>query len=149
MFSTIVVGIDGSKNADRALQAAIDLAKRTPDPSLHVVMAHLPLSERDIQAIAADLPEEMRPLLHADMESETVFAKAMSMVRGGGVDAEFHEISDDPTDALLAAIDRVGADLVVVGSRGEGIAKRVMHGSVSTKVLHHAPCSVLVIKADG
>lgn len=148
MFSTIVAGTDGSKNAERALQVTADLAKRYPGTSVHVVMAHHPLTAADIQSIAAELPEEMRPLLHPHMEADTVLAEAKSLFHSVGVEAEVHEIDADPTDALLGVAERMNADLMVVGSRGEGVAKRALHGSVSTKVMHHAPCAVLVVKAD-
>ena len=148
MFSTIVVGTDGSSNANKALQVSIDLAKGVPDCSVHVVSANHPLSGAEIESIAAELPKEMRPLLHGHMETDTILASARSACRLAGVEATCHELDADPTDALLEVIDREGADLVVVGSRGEGLVKRAMHGSVSTKVIHLAPCSVLVVKSD-
>lgn len=147
MFSTIVVGTDGSKNAEKALQVSAELAKRLPASSVHVVAAYKPLSAAELSSIAAELPEEMRPLLNAHAGAESILADARSVFRIAGVDAAFHEIDDDPTDAILEAADRFDADLIVVGSRGEGAAKRVLHGSVSTKVLHNAPCAVLVVRS--
>lgn len=147
MFSTFVVGTDGSDNAERAVQACIELAGQYPDCSVHVVVAHQPLSAAEIQSIAAQLPEEMRPLLHPRVGAETILAKTESAFAAADIAAEFHEVNEDPSEALLGLAERVDADLLIVGSRGEGLAKRALHGSVSTKVLHHAPCSVLVVKA--
>lgn len=87
-------------------------------------------------------------MLHAHIGAETILGKAGTIFRAAGVEAQFHEIDDDPTDAILGVAERNDADLVVVGSRGEGAAKRALHGSVSTKVLHNASCSVLVVKDD-
>ncbi len=146
MFSTIVVGTDGSENAEKALQVCIELARQNPASSVHVVVAYQPLSPAEVRSIATQLPEEMRPLLHAHVGAETILANAESAFADGDVKAEFHEIDEDPSEALLGFAERVNADLVIVGSRGEGATKRALHGSVSTKVLHHSPCSVLVVK---
>lgn len=146
MFKTIVAGTDGSKNAEEALVVAAELAKVVPDSSVHVVGAYRPLPESELREIASELPDEFRSLLHASYRVESTLDSARGIFTKADVKAEFHEINDDPTDAILDICERVGADLIVVGSRGEGAAKRLLHGSVSTKLLHHAPCSILVIK---
>ena len=51
----------------------------------------------------------------------------------------------DPADLILAAAERDGTDLIVMGSRGLNAAQRFLLGSVSTKVTTHAHCAVLVI----
>ncbi|MDH3682640.1 MAG: universal stress protein [Acidimicrobiia bacterium] len=146
MFTTIVVGTDGSSDAEHALRAAATIAK-IDDAQVHVVTAYQPLAAGDLRDIATDLPAEYRELLRADMDAERRLAGARRICEREGVTAEYHEIIEDPTDALLDAAERYGADLIVVGSRGEGAVKRALHGSVSTKVLHHAPCAVLVVPA--
>ena len=52
-----------------------------------------------------------------------------------------------PVEHIVAAADDPGIDLVIVGARGFGPIKRLLLGSVSERVLHHAPCAVLVVKA--
>ena len=54
--------------------------------------------------------------------------------------------SGDSAEALLQAAEDEGADLIVVGSHGAGPLERIVLGSVSEQVLHHAACSVLVVK---
>lgn len=56
-------------------------------------------------------------------------------------------ISGHPAEEIIAAAGEPGVDLVVVGARGLGAVKRLVLGSVSARVLHQAPCSVLVVKA--
>jgi nucleotide-binding universal stress UspA family protein len=146
VFTIIVVGTDGSKGAERAIRAAAAVAGRSPGAALHVVTAYQPLTPRQMNELAEQLPEEFRSVLSADMGAGSRLDSARALLVDAGVEAEYHEVSDDPTDAILDVVERVGADLVVVGSRGEGSVKRAIHGSVSTKVLHHAPCSVLVVK---
>jgi nucleotide-binding universal stress UspA family protein len=53
----------------------------------------------------------------------------------------------DPATAICEVAREVGADVVVVGSRGHGFLRRALLGSVSSHVLHHAPCPVLVVRS--
>jgi nucleotide-binding universal stress UspA family protein len=54
---------------------------------------------------------------------------------------------DSPGHGVVAAAEKAGADLIVVGARGLGKFKRVLLGSVSERVIHNATCPVLVVKA--
>lgn len=147
MFTSIVAGVDGSTNAEQALGVAASMAK-LDSASLHVVTAYRPLSAHEVDEIRSLLPDEFRDLVYANESADAVLARARHLVECVGVNADFHERSADPTDVLLDAVDEFSADLLVVGSRRENAAQRMLHGSVSTKVLHHAPCSVLVVKED-
>ena len=73
----------------------------------------------------------------ADEAAETVAEVAPS------VECEAVVLNGQPAEALLGASE--DADLVVVGSRGLGGFKRLMLGSVSDQVVHHAVCPVLVV----
>lgn len=52
----------------------------------------------------------------------------------------------DPGPVICDVAAEVGADVVVVGSHGSGVVRRVLVGSVSQHVVHHAPCPVLVVR---
>ena len=108
-------------------------------------MAFHPLSTRQLAEIGAQLPEDFQSILHSHYPAESVLGDARRRAAGQNVEASFHEVDDDPTDAILKVAANVDADLVVVGTRGLGPAGRVMHGSVSTKLLHNTPCSILVV----
>lgn len=51
-----------------------------------------------------------------------------------------------PADQIIRAADEVEADLIVVGGRGKGAVEAIVLGSVAYRVLHHAPCPVLVTR---
>lgn len=148
MFSTIVVGTDGSPDAEDALRAAAELARLNPDTKVHVVGAFQPIPAGRIREMADSLPDEFRSLLYGSMRVDATMDVARSLMKVAGVEADYHEVDDHPTDAILNAAEDHGADLIVVGSRGQGATKRLLHGSVSTNVLHHAPCAVLVVRKD-
>lgn len=148
MFNTIIVGTDGSSNAERAVRIAADLAKTIPGCTVHVVAAYRPLSGIQIQEIANALPDEFRDTLHADYGVDSILDAARFIFKKAAVDAEFHGVNNDPTEAILGAAERYKADLIIVGSRGENAAQRMLHGSVSTKLVHNTPCSVLVVRDE-
>jgi len=148
VFSTIVVGTDGSPDAEDALRAAAELARLNPEAKVHVVGAFQPIPPGQLRSMADSLPEEFRPLLYGTMRVDATMDVARSVMKRAGVEADYHEVDDHPTDAILNAAEHYDADLIVVGSRGESATKRLLHGSVSTNVLHHAPCAVLVVHKD-
>jgi nucleotide-binding universal stress UspA family protein len=145
MFNKIVVGTDGSTHGDKAVRAAIEIASGNPDADLNVVMAYHPMSARELSETKQMLPEDFRAILHAHYPAEETLERAKKRAETSGISVTVHEIDDDPTEALVTVAEKIGADLIVVGSRRETLAGRMMHGSVSTKVLHHAPCSLLVV----
>jgi nucleotide-binding universal stress UspA family protein len=66
---------------------------------------------------------------------------------GDAADVEQSVVVGRPGDEIVAASAESGVDLVVVGARGLGRLERLVLGSVSERVLHRAPCSVLVVKS--
>lgn len=148
MFKQILAATDGSANSFDALRVACQLAKSSPGAKLHVLTAFHALTPAEMIELTDDLPAEFKDMLHAGYTAERTLTEARRVVSAAGVTATFDDIQDDPTDAIIDAAEKLDADLIVMGSRGEGMAKRILHGSVSTKVIHHAPCSVMVIKAE-
>lgn len=148
MFKTVLVGTDGSDNAMKAVEAAADMIAGVPEAVLHIVTAFRPLTPAELEALAQQLPDEFRSHASAQsgVESRLESAKHLAEARGAK-HVELHQINAEPTEAILDQIDSHRADLLVVGSRGENFTGRILHGSVSTKLLHHAPCSVMVVKA--
>jgi len=79
----------------------------------------------------------------ADAELQRVFASAFP--QGAPADVETRLVEDDPGPALVEAAS--DADLLVVGSHGRGRVASALMGSVSSHVVHHARCPVVVVKA--
>jgi nucleotide-binding universal stress UspA family protein len=72
--------------------------------------------------------------------------EAEAFLAEAGIEARAVAGIGDPADAIVDEAGEWGADLIVVGTRGLGGARRLLLGSVSTKVVHHAPCDVLVVR---
>jgi nucleotide-binding universal stress UspA family protein len=139
MMQKIVVGYDGSEHAGRALERAAALAGS--GGSLVIVSAaHLATLSHDptLGASAVDPVESEWARGNLD--------KARALLAEKSVEVKTVEGLGDPADALVRQAEAEGSDLIVVGTRGLNAAQRALMGSVSTKVVHHAPCDVLVVR---
>jgi nucleotide-binding universal stress UspA family protein len=135
----IVVGVDGSPQAERALQHAIDQAKAwgaelTAVTGVPVgnagMLAWLP-STIDREQVLADIGAGMDVLVDR-YEAENPGLRIRRIVLDG-------------TGAELLTEFSTASDLVVVGSRGRGGFRGLLLGSTSQAVLHHSACPVLVV----
>jgi nucleotide-binding universal stress UspA family protein len=68
---------------------------------------------------------------------------------GDRVAVEGHVLEGDAKNVILDTADKIGADLIVVGSHGYGTFQRLLLGSVSSAVAQHAKCSVLIVRSPG
>jgi nucleotide-binding universal stress UspA family protein len=136
----MLLATDGSDDAALAARAAVDIARKT-GPELHVVHAwHSVPSTRFESYIHAQLKREGREVL----------AEQVERIKGDGANvAEAHLKEGPAVDEILDLAEEVGADLIVIGSRGLGPVKRVVLGSVSEGVVHHATRPVLVLRGGG
>jgi nucleotide-binding universal stress UspA family protein len=144
MFSSIVVGTDGSDTAQRAVEHAAALAKAV-GAKLHIVSAYVPTAAR-VQAGGG--PEGADWNVGPDVLVEGILSDAGTSAASLGVDANVRALRGDPADALIEAAEQEGADLIVVGNKGMTGARRFMLGNVPNKVSHHAPCSVLIVRTS-
>ncbi|MGH8977515.1 MAG: universal stress protein [Acidimicrobiia bacterium] len=146
MYHAIVVGTDGSETASIAVNRASELAKLT-GATLHIVHAFQPLSSTLVGASSTTGPTINVEQVNAGIESGAVEVcrHAASNAVRAGVNVETHALPGDPADALITAAKDIGADLVVVGSRGMSGVRRFILGSVPNKVSHHCPCSLLIV----
>ena len=132
----IVVGYDGSETAKRALAKAAELARGGGSVSVvSVVSVHTGA----VHGAAPIDPDETT-------ERSAELSEASAMLVEGGLKPKLIEGRGDPADAIVEAASSEGADLVIVGTRGKSALERTLLGSVSSKVVHDAPCDVLVVR---
>ncbi len=139
----IIVGFDGSHSAQRALAWAINEAgyRRAP---LTVLTVH-PVAVSGWTGNPIVLPEDAPEVETARQAASDAVAKAVAELgRPGPAEVTVRGMSGVPCDELINA--SADADLVVVGARGMSTMHRLLLGSVSTTVLHHAHCPVAVIR---
>jgi len=142
-FGRIAVTIDGSPNSEDALGEAIDLANRYG-------------SELTILTVAPIVPVYMpsgnsymaTPISQSDTaQYRALVDAAVKRAQNEGVSAVTGVCQEGVVvDEILAFLETHPVDLVVVGSRGLSATKRLLIGSVSSALVTHAPCPVLVVR---
>lgn len=140
----ILVPVDGSKHAEDALYTAIDMLKCKEGELF--VLAVVP----SFEAFDLELSASGRESIKKDFEakSERVVNRSCDIATGEGVKVHCKaEVSATSVpDAIIGFAEKEQVDLVVIGSRGLSPASRFRMGSVASKVVRHAPCSVYVVK---
>ena len=144
MFSSIVVGTDGSDTATEAVRQAIELA-RSVGARIELVSAYEPVTDARLHE-RVHVPEDLHWMVNPREDVEATLAAAATEIRAAGIEVEVFARQGDPADAILDVAEERGSDLIVVGNKGMTGAKRFLLGSVPNKVSHHAPCSVLIIR---
>src|SRR3974390_1775777 len=139
----ITVGFDGSHSAQRALEWAMREAAVRHAP-LTVLAVHLvPASAWTGNPIV--LPADAPELEKMRQAAEDATAKAAAELgQPGAIAVNVRAVNGDPGEELIKASD--GAGLVVVGARGMSAIRRLLLGSVSSEVIHHARSPVAVIR---
>jgi nucleotide-binding universal stress UspA family protein len=85
------------------------------------------------------LPEE-------DEERRRELAEAKATLSEKGIDATIVERKGEAASLIIDEAEKEGVDVIVIGTRGLNAAERWLLGSVSTRVVQHAPCNVLVVR---
>ncbi len=140
MYSSIVVGTDGSDTAKLALRHAMDLAAINGG-TLHIVSAY-----RSSGGAVKVGTEAEHWYVDTRTKIDTILDSAAAMARSKGLKVQTHAAETDPGDAIVAIAAEVGAEAVVVGNKGMRGPKRFLLGSVPNKVAHNAPCTVVIVK---
>ena len=141
----IILGVDGSPCS----AAAVAFVKRMAWPAgskVEVVRAIPPLLVAIPEAylVQSDRLDVLRKDLLVEGHRYVEDVSCELLGRGLTIDARV--IEEDPREALVEAARASGADLLVVGSHGRSSLSKLFMGSVSSHVVAHAPCSVLVVR---
>jgi nucleotide-binding universal stress UspA family protein len=130
----VLVAYDGSDDARLALEYAA--AKFGDDDITVVSVVPVPYSGRGGGIDPTSNVEDHR----------TALDEAADLLADRGVKATTVESVGHPANAIIEMAEKGEFDLVIVGSRGLGAVSRFLTGSVSGRVVAHAPCSVLVVR---
>lgn len=145
MFVNILVAIDGSTYAAKALDYAIEISERYDSkitlvhvvPTINGISAKLGSSKtmnlEDVEASLEDAGNEI--LEEGERTVKLAKIQAKTMLKHG-----------DAADKIIEAAEETKADLIVVGERGLSAVSRFPLGSIAVKVSQHAKCPVLIIK---
>lgn len=169
MIKTILTATDGSSHASKAIDLAIEFATRF-DARLVVMHAigqgdipdaliHMAEVEHIVDPPAANPSMPRASIPHGDVrrwkEDGKIHAyianKLLSAAEDAAREKKVGEVKTvaaegDPASRILATAEAEDADMIVMGSRGLGILKGMLVGSVSNKVNHLASCTCVCVK---
>jgi nucleotide-binding universal stress UspA family protein len=140
MFSSVLVGADGSATARRAVEAAAEMAA-VAGGTLHIVTAFDPKSYA-----GGTRPNEYE-YINADGDVDALLQELSFIAKKHNLTPVMHAGKGDPADVLIKKAEEIGVDLIVVGNQGMKGVRRVL-GSVPNSVAHGAPCSVLIVDTN-
>jgi nucleotide-binding universal stress UspA family protein len=138
MFKTIVWATDGSENAGRSLAYAKALAE---GPGTSLVVLHV------VQRITNSRATGLTANVDEGQVKEEV-KQVVAELAAEGVNASLKvvdELGAQPAHLIADAAREAGADLIVMGTRGHSVIGGLLLGSVTQRLLHVAPCPVLVV----
>jgi nucleotide-binding universal stress UspA family protein len=143
-FETLLVPLDFSPHSDRALEQALDLARRFGS-RIHLLHAyHLPVEIATPEQVT--IPRDFWTLVRESAEHK--LAGALEKVKAAGIQAETHLAELPPAQAITQTAEKIGADLIVMGTRGLTGFKHVLLGSVAERTIRAAPCPVMTVKDE-
>jgi nucleotide-binding universal stress UspA family protein len=142
----ILLTIDHSKRSEEAVAYAALLVR----PEGNEIRVLNVIEHRSVY-ISADLiphrtKETIQTITSEQTDARELVDRASGSLQRAGITAKGIVESGDPKAVILAYAEKWGADLILVASRGLKGLDRLLMGSVSNAVLHHATCSVQVMR---
>ncbi len=149
----LLVAVDGSQPAKRAVKFTVDLAKKFSSKVyvLHVIdlefAQELRLPEFSFfQNPRDDLLQSRKENKYVDMVCEQLLDSAEDELKSSGIKVETICASGNPADQILDTARKFKVDAIVMGNRGRGLFSRATMGSVSSKVCNHAENACVIVK---
>jgi nucleotide-binding universal stress UspA family protein len=141
-MNKVLIATDGSDSGHQAVEFGLDLAAEQNARAfiVHVTPVVDVMPYANFGYIAPTLPHEF------DEHDRELLQEALELAAEKCVAAETTLLKGRPADEIVAFADSIGADLIVVGSRGHGAIASAVIGSVSRDVLHESRRPVLIVR---
>jgi nucleotide-binding universal stress UspA family protein len=140
----VLLATDGSPTAEKATEAAIELSQLLETELVVVTAWDLPYTAVGF----APMPVNGELAKLSEEQARKVCLEATSRAEEAGVEARPVVLRGMPIQEICAAAETFEPRFLVIGSHGWRALKRAVFGSVSTGVLHHATCPVLIVRGE-
>ncbi|HXE89332.1 MAG TPA: universal stress protein [Terriglobales bacterium] len=137
-FRKILVGYDGSAQAEKAADTAVAFARALDSKVLILAVARPPepALKIEVNGVLDDAREHY----------QQGFARLIEAAKEQGVDLVAEVVVGHPAEQLIHRAEKEKADLIILGRRGTSMFEKWIIGSISEKVLRYAHCPVLVVR---
>ncbi|MCJ7632079.1 universal stress protein [Candidatus Bathyarchaeota archaeon] len=145
MFNKIVVPLDNSEYADKALEIAIDLAQKY---SGSLILVNIVPTTSTLITSPEGTSSQILMNLGGELEENgrRILEEGAKKAREAGLPVTTVLEHGNISDHIISISEKEKAGLVVIGERGLGSVARIFLGSVANNVSHHASCPVLIVK---
>ena len=147
-FKRLLVAVDGSDNAARAARVAIALAEKFNAELIvcHAIQTPFYSFTQDGLAVPADVLKDY--IAAAREDANIMVDKLVQLAQASHVKAIslIQENTFSVVEAIVNLAESRAVDLIVIGTRGRTGFKKLLMGSVSSGVINHAQCPVLVVR---
>lgn len=142
-YKTIVVAVDGSKEAEWAFKKAIEIAKRN-DAAL--ILTHI----IDVRALAAIEMHDRSVIERSEQHAKELLQSYKQQATEAGVKEVTVDIEFGSPKVKIAKdiAPKYNADLIICGATGLNAVERLLIGSVSEHITRYAKCDVLVVRTE-
>ncbi len=137
----ILAALDQSTYSSLVLKKAMETAAKENAELTTLTISTAPFNNLYLGEISGEFQEKIRQGVQETVQRIKDQAKA--------ADAKVNVVvqeSPSPADAIVEYAEKNGIDLIIIGNKGAGAVERFLIGSVSSKVVSHATCSVMVVK---
>ncbi|MBP2001228.1 nucleotide-binding universal stress UspA family protein [Paenibacillus shirakamiensis] len=141
MYQRLLVPVDGSEHALRAMQSAKDLVSTMKSQNIELTLLHInPQLSYTEPPLGVDVDSRLED------EGEQLMAPAYAILEG--ISAQIKKVTrhGDPAQLICKEAQDGNIDLIIMGTRGMGLMSEVFLGSVSHDVIQQAVCPVMVVK---
>ncbi len=142
----ILLAIDGSKQSDAAVEKLTKFVKSVTHIKVISVVERMSAIGAEPFAVSAEFYAEVERNAEKNAEENVNTAKTKLAEALENAEISTEVFIGNPSQVIVEEAENWLADLIVVGSHGYGFWQRTLLGSVSNSVVHHASCSVLVVK---
>lgn len=145
-FCRILVPLDGSELAERALPAAQTLAE-AQEIEIVLIRAFEPLSDREFAGLYASWSSIEEAYAHRQTAAERYLEEVQADLKAAGLACTYLAAEGHPAEVILNVAGTEDCDMIVMSTHGRSGLGRWVYGSVADKVLRHAACPLLLIRA--
>jgi nucleotide-binding universal stress UspA family protein len=146
MFTRILVASDGSECALKAAHDAVMMASKFDVPLTALYVFSVPATVATFGGAQMGTVDPQVIEDWAEEMTQAVAERTGRVLEDAGVPCAFRAERGYPAEEIVRVAEEEGCDLIILGSRGHGTLRSRLLGSTSDWVLHHARCSVLIVK---